>query len=132
MRFDDFCHAGNALRPQHDARNGELVCQQLIQLHAERIDVGARVDVRCAAGRLLGTHELGRAHEGALERHRAAVQQRVGERLGDPEVDDLRLALVVGLGHQHVVRAEITVQYRLLVCVLHAIADHQEQLDAFL
>ena len=129
---DKLGDAGQSLGAQHGGGDGQLVREQLVELGAERVDVGACVDVVHPAGGLLRTHELQRAHQRALEGLRAALEQRVRERLGDAEVDDLDLGAVAGLGVEHVVGAEVPVQHLLLVGVLHGVADHQEQLDALL
>src|SRR3712207_7349096 len=41
----------------------ERAGEQLVQHHAQRVDVGARVDVQPAGQRLLGAHVLGRADD---------------------------------------------------------------------
>ncbi len=49
---------------------------QLVEQRAERVDVGARVEIRAHRG-LLGTHRLGRADELAEPREeRAAIDAR--------------------------------------------------------
>jgi hypothetical protein len=125
----DVGEAAVALRHQHRARDRQLVRQQLVQLHAQRIDVGAGVQVGDVATGLLRAHELRCAHQVALQRHGAAIEQRARQRLGDAEVDDLGLRVAVGIGDQHVVRAQVAVHHGLLVGVLHRIEHPQEQLQ---
>jgi hypothetical protein len=56
-------------------------------------------------------------------------EQRAIERPGDAEVDELGDWPSLGLGHQHVRGLEVAVQHRLLMRVLHAVADGGEQLE---
>ena len=58
-----------------------------------------------------------------------AVGQPLLDRLGDAEVDDLRHRLPVGHPDQDVARLEVAVDHALLVRVLDAVADADEQLE---
>ena len=63
---------------------------------------------------------------------RSTVGQRLADGLGDAEVDDLRDRLIGLSCHQNVRGLEVAVNDALLVCVLHASADVEEELDAVL
>jgi hypothetical protein len=105
--------------------------QQLVEEHAERIDVGAAVDVRRqAAVRLLGAHVRRSPHGNAELRQLGDVQQRAVERLGQAEIDHPGAGAAVFPGDQHIVRLDIAVQHAALVRVLDRRADLHEQLQA--
>ena len=63
--------------------------EQLVEQHAQRIDVAAGVDVQAAAFGLLGTHVERRADHLAVAGGQGLAGQLLVDRLGDPEVDDL-------------------------------------------
>ena len=90
--------------------------------HAEREDVGARVD-SVGRVRLLRRHVLGRAHDHA--RPREALLQLPGDlELGDAEVEQLEQRRALGPGgDHHVVGLEIAVHDRGFVRGLDAL-DH--------
>ena len=102
--------------------------QQLVEDHAQRIDVGPGVDVHRRRIGLLGRHVRRRADD-----RPGVAQALVGEvefrRLGDAEVDDLGRGPAVDLGDQHVARLQVAVDDPLLVGVLHGLADRDEQLQ---
>jgi hypothetical protein len=118
-------HEGPPGRVVERAHAGE----QLVEHHAQRVHVGARVDVGGGARELLGAHVGGRAHRRAGDRGRRRVGPR-RHRLGDPEVDDLAVRLPVDLGHEHVRRLEVAVDDALLVRVLHRAAHLAEERHA--
>src|SRR5262249_29027839 len=98
-----------------------------IENHAQRIHVGARVQLGGVRGRLFGAHVRYRADQladaGAQGR---GLKVRV-DGAGDAEIEDLRLP--AGL-YQNVSRFEIAVDDSLLVAVLNGIADLGEELTA--
>ena len=103
---------------QHPRRAAErqLAGQQLVEDHAEAVDVGAAVDlVRLAAG-LLGAHVGGRAQHLALERHRDLA--RVA--LGQAEVHDVRAAR---RRRHDVRRLDVAMDHALLVGVVQGVGD---------
>ena len=69
--------------------------EQLVQEHAERVDVGAGVDVEPRHLGLFGRHVLRRADQLVVPRVQRLLGQLGVGRLGDAEVDDL--------GHRHAV-----------------------------
>jgi hypothetical protein len=105
--------------------------QQLVEHHAERVDVAARVDVDLIHLRLLGRHVLERPDDQPQAREPRVLRQLRLGRLGQPEVDHLRHGLAVIAGDEHVGRLEVAVDDPLLVRVLHGLADQDEQLQPF-
>jgi hypothetical protein len=59
------------------------------------------------------------------------VRERVADRLGDAEVDNLRHRLTVVEGDEHVRRLDVAVNHALLVRVLDGVADADEQVEPF-
>ena len=104
---------------------GANAAHQFAQHHAQRVHVAARVHLPRIAERLLGTHVLRRA--GALQC--GVAGQRRGHR--DAEIDDLRCGPAIQRVHQQVARLQVTVDHALVVRVLHALADADEQRHAF-
>ena len=97
--------------------------QQFVEQHAERIDVGARVDVQAAHLGLLGAHVQRRAdhlREVGVDR---ALGQLLVDRFGHAEVDDLGHRLAVVRRDQHVRRLDVAVDDPFLMGVLHRLAD---------
>jgi hypothetical protein len=84
--------------------------QQLVQRHAERVDVGAVVHRLAPAHGLLRAHVAQRSHQVARER-----EPGVGAEAGQAEVRDPELALPV---HQQVGRLHVPVEHAQLVGVL--------------
>ena len=101
--------------------------QQLVQQHAQRVDVAARVDVELVDLRLLGRHVFQRADDRPEAGDQRLVGQLLPGRLGHAEVDDLRHRLAVIEGDQHVGGLEVAVDDALLMRVLHRLADRDEQ-----
>src|SRR5262249_12444404 len=108
---------------------GRAAGQQLVQEDAERVDVAARVDVQLVDLRLLGRHVLQRAYDIAKAGDQRLLGQALPGRLGDAKVDDLRHRPAVVDGDQHVGRLGGVVDGRLLVGILHRLADGEEQLQ---
>ena len=114
-----------------ERRPVERLCpgEQLVQQHAQRVDVRAGVDVGAAFG-LLGAHRFVRANGLPDERVERAVGQAVArQRLGDAEIDHLHLRLAVGGVRQHVAGLDIAVDQRLGVGVGDGVAHLREQLQ---
>jgi hypothetical protein len=103
------------------ARAGPLAGQQLVQQHAEGVQVRAHVERAELRVGLLRAHVV--AGAGGVRRHRAGGA-------GDAEVDDLRQRAAVDLGDQHVAGLEVAVDDAALVGVLHAVEQLQEQVEA--
>ena len=102
--------------------------EQLVEHHAEGIDIGPRVDVHRRRVGLLGRHVRRRAHDRPDVGQAHVGQLHLG-RLGHAEVDHLRRRPAVHLRHQHVARLQVAVDDPLLVGVLHRLADRDEQLQ---
>jgi hypothetical protein len=103
--------------------------EQLVEQHTERVHVRARVDV--ARVDLLGAHVGGRADELARLRQQRVRLEAALDRLGDAEVDHLRLRATVDLRDQHVGRLDVAVDHALVVRVLDRFANLDEQAQAF-
>jgi len=103
----------------------QLTGQQLVEKHAQRVDIRAGIDV-LLSHRLLGAHVPGRAELLAILRLDGTV-----DRFGDPEIDDLGVRVVPRRCHEHVGRLDVAVDDPLLMGVLHPVADLFEELEAF-
>ena len=63
--------------------------QQLVEQHAERVDVGSRVDVECRHLGLFRAHVFRRADHAAQLGVQGLLAETSGGRLGHAEVDHL-------------------------------------------
>ncbi len=105
----------------------DLSGQEFIKEDAQRVDVGASVDVGLVELGLLRAHVFDRAHDLAkLGKHRF-FGQMLADCFGDPEIDDFGDGTVVVVGHEDIGRLQVTVDDALLVRVLHGVADGDEQ-----
>ncbi len=110
---------------------GRAAGQQLIEQHAQAVDVAARVNVQPAHLRLLGAHVGRRADE--------LVQLRIDRRVGQPALGRLGDAEINHLGHRHAIvqrdqdvrGLDVAVDDALLVRVLDGVADLDEQVKPF-
>lgn len=103
--------------------------EQLVEQRAERVDVGAGVEVEAHRG-LLGAHGLGRADELAeAGEARAPLALRV-DRPGDTEIDHLRYRTSVDGRDQDVRGLEVAVDDPLLMRMVDRAADRHEELDS--
>ena len=126
---DDPLHLRVAGLAQRVPGEGRHARQQLVEQHAQRVDVRPRVDVQAAHLGLLGAHVLRRAdHLGVAGEERLLGEPLVGG-LGDAEVDDLGHGLAVVQRDQDVGRLDVAVDDSLLVGVLDGVADLDEQLQ---
>ena len=115
--------------PRVSLSNGVVPVKQLVEQHAQRIDVAAGVDAELVHLRLLGAHVQRRAdelREAGVER---LLGERCADRLGDAEVDHLGDRLAVVQRDQDVGGLQVAVDDPLLVGVLHGLADGDEQLQ---
>ena len=101
--------------------------QQFIKDDTERKNVGTGVHTQHRQFDLLGADVSRCAHEFGQLSHECFVGQRWTGRLGYAEVDHLRHGAAVDLGDQNIRRFEISVDDALLVGVLHAVADVEEE-----
>ena len=102
---------------------------ELVEQRAERVDVGARVEVD-AHGRLFRTHGAGCADELAEPGHQGAFVETGIDRPGDAEIDHLGDRPSVLGGDENVGRLEIAMDDPLLVRRVHRAADGRQELDA--
>ena len=109
---------------------GRRAGQQLIEQHAQRIDVAAGVDVELVELGLLGTHVLHRPEHLAELREHRPFGQLLRRGLGHAEVDHFRHGMVVVLSHEHVGGLDIAMDDALLVGMLHRLADLQRTVPA--
>ena len=103
--------------------------QQLVEQHAQRIDVRPRINVQAAQGRLFRAH-VGRRADHVLEAgEERLLRQLLPQRLGHAEINHLGHRLAVMQRHQHVARLDVAVNDALLMRVLHRLADLHEKLQ---
>ena len=103
--------------------------EQLVQQHAQRIDVAASVDVQPAHLGLFRAHVQRRADHLRELRVDRAVGELLVDRLGDAEVDDLGHRLAVVRRHQHIRRLDVAVDDSLLMRVLDGLTNGDEQVQ---
>ena len=108
----------------------ERARQQLVQDHAQRVHIRARVDVQAAELSLFRTHVLGRADERANLSVERAFGQGLRCGLGDAKVDDFDDGRVVAHSDEDVRGFEIAVNDPFLVGMLHALTHLQKQFKA--
>jgi len=99
---------------------------ELVEQHAERVDVGAGIDV-AAVEDLLGAHVLGRAQQPLIGSQQRLLRGLAVEGLGDAEVDHARHRHPLVQRHEHVRRLDVPVDDALVVAVLNRAADVGEQ-----
>ena len=104
--------------------------QQLIEHDTERVDVGACVDVLARRVGLLRAHVAERADHGAHARVHGFRGELLRSRFGHAEVDNARHRLAVDFSDEDVRGLQVAVDDGLLVRVLHAFADLDEELHA--
>ena len=119
-----FQHAGLG---QRLAGKRRAAGQQLVQEHAQRVDVAAGVDVELVDLGLLGRHVFQRTDDRPEAGDQRLVGQLLPGRLGHAKVDNLRHRLAVIEGDQHVGRLQVAVDDALLMRVLHRLTDRDEQ-----
>ncbi len=102
--------------------------EQLVEDHAQRIDVGPCVDVHRRWVRLLGRH-IGRRADDRSGIAQTLVGQVELRGLGHAEIDDLGRGTAVDLGDHHVRRLEVAVDDSFLMGMLHRLANGHEQLQ---
>ena len=105
--------------------------QQLVQQHAQRVDVAAGVDVEAAHARLLGRH----VHRRADHLGEAGEQRLLGQLLARApwprrSRSPSRTGVAVVPRDQDVGRLEVAVDDPLLVGVLHRLADRRRTAPA--
>ncbi len=112
---------------------GRLAGEQFVEQHAERVNVGARVNVEAAHERLLRAHVGGRADE-LLERGKdSLVRERfAGGGFGDAEINHFGHGHAVVHGDKNVRGFQVAVDDALLVRVLDGAADLREQFEPLL
>ena len=109
---------------------GRAAGEQFVEQHAERVDVGAGVDVQSAHLRLLRTHVGGRAHELIKGGEQGFVREPLIVRgLGQAEINHLGHRHVVVLRDENVRRFEVAMDDAFLVRVLDGLADLREQFE---
>ena len=101
--------------------------QELVEQDAQRIDVGARVDVEVVELGLLGRHVERCAEHHLMGGVQRLFGQRLMHRLGQAEVDHLGDRLVVIRRDQDVRGLQVAVDDAFLVSVLKRGADLDEE-----
>ncbi len=106
---------------------GQRARQQLVQQHAQGINVAADVDVRNGHSRLFRTHVLRRAQKLSLLGKDRLFRERPGQGLGQAEVDDFRHRLVVDYRDEDVRGFDVAVNNAFLMGVLDSLANGQKK-----
>src|SRR5580704_15926552 len=110
----------------------QLANQESVENDAEGIDVSAAVQVR-------DTGSLFRTHVAGCPDQRAAVAGKSeglfesrswGNRFGDAEVDDAGNRLAIDFSDENVGRLQVTMDDGLLMCVLNAFANLDEERES--
>jgi hypothetical protein len=92
--------------------------QKLIEHHSKGVNIAARININAAGISLLRAHICGRAHGLPMESYQRHFCQRLSERLGDTEIDDLRYGLSIMGRDQNVGWLQIPMDDSFLVCML--------------
>src|SRR5262249_48822467 len=108
------------------ASKRRIVRKQLVQHSAERVDIGARIDILCFEIGLLGAHILGRSHEHAKVGELRRIRQWLTHRLGDTEIDYLGHRIAVPLDDENVRWLDVAVNDTLLMRMLNRLANRNE------
>ena len=101
--------------------------QHLIEHHAQRVHIGAGIDILATRVGLLRAHVFERAQYCAHARKYAAICEPLRSSLGQTEVDDPGHRLAIHVAHQNVRRLQVAMDDGLLVRVLHSFADLDEE-----
>ena len=125
---DDPPHLREPGRPQLARAERGRPRQQLVEEDAEGIDVRPRVDVERPLG-LLRAHVLGGPDHRPVHREERLARRPDRGRLGDAEVDHLRVRLAVVGRDEDVRRLDVAVDETLRVGVLDGVADLGEELE---
>ena len=91
-------------------------CQQGVEDRAQAVDVGRRRERAPGTGRLLGRHVRGGPHRRARLRQLAVAL----DALGQPEVGDVRLAVLV---QQDIGRLQVAMENAALVGMVNGLGD---------
>ena len=102
---------------------GSASRQQLVEEHAQRVDVAAGIDAQGAHFRLLRAHVLQRADHRPVLGEEGPLGELLLGRLGHAEVDHLGDRLAVVQRDHHVRRLDVAVDDPLLMRVLDRLAD---------
>jgi hypothetical protein len=100
--------------------------QELVQKHAEGIDVATRIDVELVELRLLGAHVFERADDGPKLREQCLLRELGTGCLDNAEVDHLGHRLRIVDANHDVGWFDITVDDALVVGVLDRLTDRDE------
>ena len=104
--------------------------EQLVEQHAQAVDVAARINVQAAHFGLLGAHICRRADKLAQLGIDRQVRQPPFCRFGDAEINHLRHRNAVMQGDQNVRRFDVAVNDPLLMGMLDRVAHLNEQLES--
>ena len=105
--------------------------KQLVQEHAESVDVGSRVHVQAAEFGRFGTHISQRPDGLVHARVDRLVGQSLVQGLGDPKVDDFGHGYAVVQRNQYIRRFDVAMNDAFLVGVLDGFADLDEKCQSF-
>ena len=109
---------------------GRLAREQLVEQHAQAVDVRPRINIQAAHPGLLRTHISGRPNE-LLERGEQGLvrQPLVGRRLGDAKINHLRHRHSVMVRDQDVRGLDVAMNDAFLVGVLNSLGNLDEQIE---
>src|SRR5436190_21907845 len=105
---------------------GKAAGEQLIDNHAERINIAARIKFQRVSNNLLGTH----VSERADELSDVGLHRRLGitiRRACDAKVENLRLA---GFIHENVAGFEVPMNQAALVSMLYCVTNLRNDFEA--
>src|SRR3989442_1482153 len=113
------------------AIKGRLAYQQLVEQHAQAVDVRPRINVQPAHLRLLGADVSRRADELLELREHRLVRQLLLRGLGDAEINHLRHRFAVVQRDENVRGLDVAMDDALLVRVLDRLADFDKEIEPF-
>jgi hypothetical protein len=112
---------------------GQHSRKQLVEHHAERIDVGSGIYIGREGIHLLRAHISRRAHQSSRTRHHhPAALRLLQDRFGQSEVDNARYRPAIHFRHQDVGRFQVAMDNRFLMRVLHSFTYHCENKQALI
>ena len=111
---------------------GQCSYEQLVENHAEGIDIGAGIYIVLGNVSLLRTHVVGGADDAAEFGVHGGFGQAGSGGFGQSKVNDLGNGLLIQLLDQYVGGFQIAVDNRFLMRMLHTLTDLYEEAQALM